>query len=129
MPNYVISHIKEISSYHFSSLKKLLQKGQSYLPSFKHQQKIIKVIKSIACYFNRKDKSQKKEIEPEVRIFHAPQQASAGFAIADEVNLIPFTGDQRQILNDAKMPGQEGEPLSYQMLLNTASRPKGSLPE
>lgn len=92
----------------FPSLKKLLQKGQSYRPSFKRQQKIIKVIKSIACYFNRKDIRQKKEIKPEVWIFHAPQQASAGFAIADEVNLIPFTGDQRQILKDAKMPGHRG---------------------
>lgn len=69
------------------------------------------------------------EVKPERWIFLSLRPAtSAGPATADEVILVPTPGDQRQIVTDAKIPDQEGEPVSYQRLPTSEPRTTSSGP-
>lgn len=105
MPNYVFLILRNFHPIIFKVSKTSFKQKEyriTLLPSNISERS--QLIKSTVCYLIRKDKSWKRnqKIKPERWSFHWSQQGPAGFATG---KLIQLKGDQRQILEEAKMPG------------------------
>lgn len=110
----------------FQRLKMHLQVKNrwNYLSFLKHKQKIMKIIKCIACYLNRKKLLGKKK-NKQVDFAFIPASSSRLWSSRQGKNLIPLTGDQRQVV---KYPKTSSEDI-IRPCKAIPARPRGQTPK